>query len=73
MGTSFEGLGFVTYIFLESEVPCKSLSYSAPQSVTLSLNHPRMDIYYIEHASLALDLKILLLTPWAALSGKGAG
>jgi len=33
----------------------------------------RMDIYYIEHMSLALDLKILLLTPWAALSGKGAG
>jgi exopolysaccharide biosynthesis polyprenyl glycosylphosphotransferase len=33
----------------------------------------RMDLYYIEHASFWLDLKILLLTPWAALSGKGAG
>ncbi len=33
----------------------------------------RMDIYYIEHMSLALDLKVLLRTPWAALSGKGAG
>jgi lipopolysaccharide/colanic/teichoic acid biosynthesis glycosyltransferase len=33
----------------------------------------RMDIYYIEHLSLALDLRILLLTPWAMLSGKGAG
>lgn len=33
----------------------------------------RMDIYYIEHISLALDLRILLLTPWAVLSGKGAG
>jgi lipopolysaccharide/colanic/teichoic acid biosynthesis glycosyltransferase len=33
----------------------------------------RMDIYYIEHMSLALDLIILLLTPWAVISGKGAG
>jgi lipopolysaccharide/colanic/teichoic acid biosynthesis glycosyltransferase len=32
----------------------------------------KMDIYYANHQSLALDLKILLLTPWAALSGKGA-
>ena len=32
-----------------------------------------MDIDYIEHMSLALDLKILLLTPWAAISGRGAG
>ncbi len=33
----------------------------------------RMDLYYIEHRSFWMDLKILLLTPWAALSGKGAG
>jgi lipopolysaccharide/colanic/teichoic acid biosynthesis glycosyltransferase len=32
----------------------------------------RLDGYYIEHASLALDLKILLLTPWAMISGRGA-
>jgi lipopolysaccharide/colanic/teichoic acid biosynthesis glycosyltransferase len=32
-----------------------------------------MDIWYIEHASLGLDLKILLLTPWAVASGQGAG
>ncbi len=32
----------------------------------------RLDSYYIEHASLALDLKILLLTPWAIVSGNGA-
>lgn len=32
----------------------------------------RMDIWYIEHMSLWLDLKILLMTPWAAISGKGA-
>lgn len=32
----------------------------------------RMDLYYAEHCSLGLDLKILLLTPWAAISGKGA-
>ncbi len=31
-----------------------------------------LDTYYIEHASLALDLKILLLTPWAVISGRGA-
>jgi len=33
----------------------------------------RMDIHYIEHMSLWLDIKILLLTPWATVSGKGAG
>jgi len=33
----------------------------------------RMDIYYIENRSLGLDLKILLLTPLAVFSGKGAG
>ncbi len=31
-----------------------------------------LDTYYIEHACLALDLKILLLTPWAIISGRGA-
>jgi len=33
----------------------------------------QMDIEYIERQSLWLDLKILLLTPQAVLSGKGAG
>ena len=33
----------------------------------------RMDIYYVEHKCLALDLKILLLTPWALITGRGAG
>jgi lipopolysaccharide/colanic/teichoic acid biosynthesis glycosyltransferase len=32
----------------------------------------RLDIRYIQNWSLFLDLKILLMTPWAALSGKGA-
>ena len=32
----------------------------------------RLDLHYIEHMSLGLDLKILLATPWAAISGKGA-
>ena len=32
----------------------------------------RMDIYYVEHRSLRLDLRILLLTPWAVISGEGA-
>lgn len=32
----------------------------------------RMDIYYVEHSSLILDLKILLLTPFAVISGRGA-
>ena len=31
-----------------------------------------LDTYYIEHASLGFDLKILLLTPWAVFSGRGA-
>lgn len=33
----------------------------------------RMDIYYIDHLSFWLDLKILVLTPFAVLTGKGAG
>jgi lipopolysaccharide/colanic/teichoic acid biosynthesis glycosyltransferase len=32
----------------------------------------RMDRHYIEHRSLWLDLKIMLLTPWVMLTGKGA-
>ncbi len=32
-----------------------------------------MDLYYIQHRSLALDLKILVLTPFAVLSTQGAG
>jgi len=32
-----------------------------------------MDIEYIEKQSVLLDLEILLLTPWAVISGKGAG
>lgn len=32
----------------------------------------RLDTYYIEHASFGLDLKILILTPWAVISGRGA-
>lgn len=33
----------------------------------------RMDLHYIEHASFWLDLRVLLLTPWAIITGKGAG
>jgi lipopolysaccharide/colanic/teichoic acid biosynthesis glycosyltransferase len=33
----------------------------------------RLDIEYIENQSLWLDIKILLQTPWAMLSGRGAG
>ena len=32
----------------------------------------RMDTFYIERASLGFDLKILLRTPWAVISGRGA-
>jgi lipopolysaccharide/colanic/teichoic acid biosynthesis glycosyltransferase len=32
----------------------------------------KMDIYYIEHWSLLLDLKILLLTPFKVVRGEGA-
>lgn len=32
-----------------------------------------MDIFYIEHSSFWLDVKILFLTPWAVISGVGAG
>jgi exopolysaccharide biosynthesis polyprenyl glycosylphosphotransferase len=31
-----------------------------------------LDIYYIQHWSLLVDLKILLKTPWAVLTGHGA-
>lgn len=32
----------------------------------------RLDLQYIQHWSLRLDLKILWLTPWAVIKGKGA-
>ncbi|NLF79480.1 MAG: sugar transferase [Chloroflexi bacterium] len=32
----------------------------------------RLDIWYIEHQSLWLDFKILLMTPWAVVRRKGA-
>lgn len=32
-----------------------------------------MDIYYVENRSLWLDIKIMFLTPWAVISGRGAG
>lgn len=32
-----------------------------------------MDVYYIEHGCLSLDLRILLKTPVAILAGRGAG
>ncbi len=33
----------------------------------------RLDLQYIERQSLWLDIKILLRTPWAVLTGRGAG
>jgi lipopolysaccharide/colanic/teichoic acid biosynthesis glycosyltransferase len=33
----------------------------------------RMDLHYIDHTSVWLDLRLLLQTPWAVISGKGAG
>jgi lipopolysaccharide/colanic/teichoic acid biosynthesis glycosyltransferase len=33
----------------------------------------RMDVFYIENCCLAMDLRILLATPKAVISGKGAG
>jgi len=33
----------------------------------------RLDIEYIEHQSLWYDISILLRTPWAVLTGRGAG
>jgi len=34
--------------------------------------HTEEDLYYLQHYSLWLDIKILLKTPWAMLRGKGA-
>jgi lipopolysaccharide/colanic/teichoic acid biosynthesis glycosyltransferase len=31
-----------------------------------------MDVHYITHWSLALDLRILFETPWKVIRGKGA-
>jgi len=31
-----------------------------------------MDMHYIDHWSLWLDLRILLLTPWKVIKGEGA-
>jgi exopolysaccharide biosynthesis polyprenyl glycosylphosphotransferase len=33
----------------------------------------RLDLHYIEHASFWLDVRVLLMTPWVVLTGKGAG
>jgi lipopolysaccharide/colanic/teichoic acid biosynthesis glycosyltransferase len=33
----------------------------------------RLDLDYIHHMSLWLDLKIMFLTPWEMLRGKGGG
>ena len=33
----------------------------------------RMDLEYIQHQSIWIDLLILLRTPWVALAAKGAG
>ena len=32
-----------------------------------------MDLFYVQNRSLWLDIKIMLLTPWAVISGRGAG
>jgi len=32
----------------------------------------RMDVEYITHWRVAMDLKILMVTPWRVISGKGA-
>lgn len=32
----------------------------------------RLDVYYVDHWSLAMDVRILARTPWVVLSGRGA-
>jgi lipopolysaccharide/colanic/teichoic acid biosynthesis glycosyltransferase len=42
------------------------------RSITDFANMVRMDINYIERQSLLLDLKLMVLTPFAVFSARGA-
>jgi len=70
-------------ILVEQYEPWQCKRFAVPQGITgwWQVNgrsdkpmhlHTEDDIYYVQHYSLILDIKILLKTIWVALRGKGA-
>lgn len=70
-------------LLVEQYEPWQRKRFAVPQGITgwWQVNgrsdkpmhlHTEDDIYYVQHYSLLLDIKILLKTVWVALRGKGA-
>jgi len=70
-------------ILVEQYEPWQRKRFAVPQGITgwWQVNgrsdkpmhlHTEDDIYYVQHYSIILDIKILLKTVWVALRGKGA-
>jgi exopolysaccharide biosynthesis polyprenyl glycosylphosphotransferase len=70
-------------LFVDQYEPWQRKRFAVPQGMTgwWQVNgrsdkpmhlHTEDDIYYVQHCSLILDVKILLKTVWVALRGKGA-
>jgi exopolysaccharide biosynthesis polyprenyl glycosylphosphotransferase len=70
-------------VLVEQYAPWQRQRFAVPQGITgwWQVNgrsdkpmhlHTEDDIYYVQHYSIILDIKILLKTVWVALRGKGA-